>query len=86
MGTGACVAADDLVHILGERWVPMVPLVRLMILFVVGRPLFQNHAQLLLAMRRERDVRAAMAGQAVFIVLACQPAVYWFVRRGVRRE
>jgi len=81
-GTYAFVAADDLVHILGEQWVPMVPLLRLMILFVVGRPLFQNHAQLLLAMRRERDVRAAMAVQAVFILLACPPAVYWFGAAG----
>ena len=47
-GAYAFVAANDLVHVLGDEWVPMVPLLRLMILFVVGRPLFQNNAQLLL--------------------------------------
>ncbi len=76
------VAADDLVHILGDAWIPMVPLLRLMILFVVGRPLFQNNAQLLLALRHERDFRRSMAIQAIFIVAACPPAVFFFGAAG----
>lgn len=81
-GAYAFVAANDLVHVLGDEWVPMVPLLRLMILFVVGRPLFQNNAQLLLAARRERELRGAMAVQALFMVLACPPAVYFFGAAG----
>ncbi len=78
----AFVAADDVVYILGEQWVPMVPLFRLMFLFVVGRSLFQNNAQLLLAMRAERDFQRTMTVQAVFILLACPPAVYFLGAAG----
>jgi O-antigen/teichoic acid export membrane protein len=74
-GTFVFAAADDLVHVLGETWVPMVPLLRLMILFVLLRPLFQNNAQALLADGGERDVRRAMLVQAVFLAVVCPPAV-----------
>ena len=74
-GTYVFAAADDLVHVLGETWVPMVPLLRLMILFVLLRPLFQNNAQALQADGGERDVRRAMLVQAVFLVVVCPPAV-----------
>jgi O-antigen/teichoic acid export membrane protein len=73
----AFVAADDVVQILlGAAWAPMVPLFRLMFLFIVGRPLFQNGAQLLLALRAEKDLHRTVILQAIFIVLACPPAVY----------
>lgn len=75
-------AIDELVYILGDAWVPMVPLLRLMMLFIVGRPLFQNCAQVLLAMEHERDVRRASAVQAAFLAVACPPAVYAFGAAG----
>jgi O-antigen/teichoic acid export membrane protein len=53
-----------------------------MILFVVGRPLFQNNSQLLLALRAENDFQKVIFWQAVFIVLACPPAVYFFGAAG----
>jgi O-antigen/teichoic acid export membrane protein len=73
----AFVATDEVILILfGEAWLPMSPLFRLMFFFIVGRPLFQNNAQLLLALRAEKDFRWAMLAQAIFILVACPPAVY----------
>jgi PST family polysaccharide transporter len=73
----AFVAADEVVQLLlGQAWLGMVPLFRLMFLFIVGRPLFQNNAQVLLALRAEKDIHRAVVMQAVFILLACPPAVY----------
>lgn len=73
----AFVTADEAILILfGEAWLPMSPLFRLMFLFIVGRPLFQNNAQLLLVLKAENDFRWAMLAQAIFILVACPPAVY----------
>jgi PST family polysaccharide transporter len=80
--TMAFVTASEVVYVLGEQWTPMVPLFRLMFLFVVGRPLFQNNAQLLLAMRAERDYSWTMIAQAAFILIACLPAVYLYGAAG----
>ncbi len=80
----AFVAANDLIYILGEQWVPMVPLFQLMILFVVGRPLFQNNSQLLLAMRAEDDFQKVILWQAVFILLSCPAAVYYWGLQALR--
>ncbi len=76
------LAIDDLVYVLGDAWLPMVPLLRLMILFIVGRPLLQNCAHVLLALQRERDVRFATGVQAAFLLVACPPAVYSFGAAG----
>jgi O-antigen/teichoic acid export membrane protein len=81
-GTNQFLAADNLVHVLGEAWVPMVPLIRLMILFIVGRPLLQNCAQVLIALKREHDVRAAFLVQAVFLLIVGPPAAYQYGAAG----
>lgn len=81
-GTYLFVAADDVVYVLGERWVPMVPLLQLMILFIVGRPLMQNAAQAMLAVKRERDLRVTMAVQAALLAATCPPAVYAYGAAG----
>lgn len=81
-GTYLLIAIDDLVYLLGAAWVPMVPLARLMILFTVARPLLQNCAQILLALKRERDVRRATLSQAIFLLVVCPPAVYYWGAAG----
>lgn len=79
----AFVVADEVVLLLiGREWQPMVPLFRLMFLFIVGRPLFQNNAQLLLAVHAEDDMRRSLGVQAVFMLIACPPAVYWWGAAG----
>lgn len=81
-GTFLLTSADDIARILGPDWEPMSPLLRLLVVFVLGRPLFQNGAQLLLARHEERAVRAIMGIQAVIMLLACLPAVYGFGAAG----
>ncbi|MFQ5409319.1 MAG: oligosaccharide flippase family protein [Anaerolineales bacterium] len=74
----ALIATEEVITIiLGENWLPTVPLFRLMSLFIIMRPLFQNASQLLVAIRREKLMRQATFVQAVFIVVFCAPAV-WF--------
>ncbi len=74
--TFALAATEEVVLIvLGETWLPTVPLFRLMSLFVVLRPLYQNASQVLVAIRREKEMRRTVAIQAGFIVLVCPPAV-----------
>ncbi len=53
-----------------EVWLPMAPLIRLMFLYILGRPLFQNHAILLLALRRERPYRKMVLVQAAILLAA----------------
>lgn len=81
-GSVAFVTADELVHVLGDQWVPMVPLFRLMIVFVFSRPLVQNNGHLLLATDRARDFRRAMLAQALVILAVCPVAVSFFGAAG----
>ena len=76
--TFALIATEEVVTIvLGQQWLDTVPLFRLMALYIVARPFWQNGAQLLLAVGREKSMRRTIAVQAVFILIACPPAV-WF--------
>jgi len=81
-GTLLMISADDLARVLGPDWRPMAPLLRLMVGFVVGRPLLQNGAQLLLALHQERAFRTVMGLQAAVMLVACPPSVYWFGAAG----
>jgi PST family polysaccharide transporter len=63
-------AAEEIMLILlGPKWVPVPPLLRLMFLYVLARPLFQNNAQLLLAARREKQFRVTLIVQAAILLL-----------------
>lgn len=81
--TGALVATEEIVTILlGEQWTATVPLFRLMSLFVIGRPLYQNAGQLLIAIQRELEFRRTVAIQAVFLLILGPPAVWWYGAAG----
>ncbi|MBI3761486.1 MAG: oligosaccharide flippase family protein [Chloroflexi bacterium] len=81
--TVAFIATEEVTRILlGSTWLPMVPLFRLMFLFVLGRPFFQNSSQLLLATRHEKEMRRTVAVQAVVMLLAGPPAVLYFGAAG----
>lgn len=70
-------AAEEIVAImLGPDWLPTVSLVRWMFVFVLGRPLFQNNAQLLVANREEKLFRRSSMVQAVVLVIA-GPFLVW---------
>jgi O-antigen/teichoic acid export membrane protein len=79
----AFAAAAEITHILlGDFWLPMVPLLQLMFLFIVGRPFFQNNSQLLQAIRQEKDYRWTSFVQAIFLILTCPIAVYFWGAAG----
>ncbi len=76
-------AADEIVLImLGPNWLPVPVLLWLMFLYVLGRPLFQNNAQLLISIRQERLYRRSIAVQAIFLLIACPPAVLLWGAKG----
>lgn len=79
----AFAAASEITHILlGDYWLPMVPLLQLMFLFIIGRPFFQNNSQLLQAVRQEKDFRWTTFVQAIFLILTCPIAVYFWGAAG----
>jgi O-antigen/teichoic acid export membrane protein len=77
------VAAEEIVSVLGPRWTGTVPLLYLLALFVVTRPLFQNNAQTLLAVGGEKAFRRTMLVQVGVILLAGPFAVHAFGAAGV---
>ncbi len=69
-------AAEEIVTLwLGPTWLPIVPLIRLMFLYILGRPLFQNHGILLTALRHEKQWNRIVLVQAVFLLIAGPVAV-----------
>lgn len=81
--TMAFAAANEITHILlGDYWLPMVPLLQLMFLFIIGRPFFQNNSQLLQALRQEKDYRWTTFIQAIFLIIVCPIAVYFWGAAG----
>jgi PST family polysaccharide transporter/lipopolysaccharide exporter len=77
-------ATEEIVRLwVGDNWLPMVPLIRLMSLFIVGRPLFQNHGIVLLALGKERQFRFIVFIQAAILLAAGLPAVLIWGAEGV---
>jgi O-antigen/teichoic acid export membrane protein len=81
-GTYLLLAAEELVLVLGPQWTPVAPLLRLLALFVLGRPLFQNNAQVLLVLGHERALRRATVLQVLAFAVLCPPAIAWFGAAG----
>jgi len=69
-------ATEEITLILyGADWLAVVPLVRLMALYVIGRPFWQNDAQVLISVGQERRVRTLQGLQALLLVVLGTPAV-----------
>ncbi len=76
-------ATEEITLILyGPDWLPVVPLVRLMALYVIGRPFWQNDAQLLISIGQEKRVRSLQGVQALILVLIGPPLVLWWGAAG----
>lgn len=77
-------ATEEIVRLwVGDAWLPLVPLIRLMALFIVGRPLFQNHGIVLLPLGKERQFRFIVFIQAAILLAAGLPAVLIWGEEGV---
>jgi O-antigen/teichoic acid export membrane protein len=81
-GTYLLLAAEELLLVLGAKWQPVAPLLRLLALFMLGRPLFQNSAQLLLALGHERALQRTTILQVAVFAVVCPPAVLWLGAAG----
>ncbi|HUN21643.1 MAG TPA: oligosaccharide flippase family protein [Anaerolineales bacterium] len=80
----ALLATEEVVLILmGPKWPPVVPLFRLMSGFILTRPLYQNIIQALWVLKKEKAARNTTALQAVILVLAGIPAVWFWGAAGV---
>lgn len=77
-------ATEEIVMLwMSEKWLPVVPLIRLMFFFILGRPLFQNHGILMVALRRERAFRRIVLVQALILLVAGPVAVLRWGAEGV---
>jgi O-antigen/teichoic acid export membrane protein len=81
-GTYLLLAAEEVLLVFGGKWQPVAPLLRLLALFVLGRALFQNDAQMLLVLGRERDLQRTTVLQVAAFAALCPPAVLWFGAAG----
>lgn len=76
-------AAEEMVLILyGPGWLPVAPLVRLMAIYALVRPFWQNDAILIVTMGGEKLHRSLAGLQALILLLIGPPAVYWFGGQG----
>ncbi len=83
-GTIMLAASDELIVLmLGRTWLPVAPLLRLMSLFVLGRPLFQNNGILLTALREEKPFRRLTLLQAVLLLVLGPPVVLRWGEAGI---
>lgn len=76
-------AVEEIVIILlSDIWLPVAPLFRLMILYVIGRPLWQNNAQLLEPVRLEKKMRRSVVWQAVILLILGPPLIHYWGAEG----
>jgi O-antigen/teichoic acid export membrane protein len=72
------LVAEDFVHfLLGERWLPMVPLLQLLIVYSLLRPIFDDLGAFLTAIGKPQVLTKYLALQAV-ILLILTPILVWF--------
>ena len=77
-------AAEEIIRILlGVNWLSIAPLVRLLGLYMIARPLWQNNVQLLIPVRRERLARRVTAVMAVILLVLAPVAVLKWGAAGV---
>ncbi len=72
------LTAPDLVRLLyGERWLPAAPFVRVLALFAVVQPVWENASQLCVALGKPRLPLRFMGVQAALLALAGLPLTLW---------
>jgi O-antigen/teichoic acid export membrane protein len=68
--------------LLGENWLPMVPIFKFMLVYSLLRPLFQNDAQLLVSLREIKLYRKITIVQALFMLVFCPILVFLIKANG----
>lgn len=78
-GVGLAYLAPEFVRVVfGEKWLPMVPLVRWLMLYELLRPLFDDVGELLTAIGQPRKISRIQIAQAAAVLVLAPPLVYAF--------
>jgi O-antigen/teichoic acid export membrane protein len=79
MGVLMALAATELVPLFfGERWLPMTPLFRLLLIYTCLRPIYDDCGQLFTALGHPEESSRILVHQAAFVLLTCPPLTWQF--------
>ena len=76
------VAREFTLILFGERWLPMVPLLRLLVVYAALRPVFDMSGELFVAVGRPRETGRILLVQAAALVVICPPLTHRFEAAG----
>ena len=80
---GLAYCAPEFIGVVfGDQWRPMAMLVRLLIIYEVLRPIFDDVGELFTAVGHPRKIGRIQIVQAISVVLFATPAVYFFSSSG----
>ncbi|MDA7857898.1 oligosaccharide flippase family protein [bacterium] len=66
----------------GQRWLPLVPYLRFLLLYSLLRPMYDATGSLLVATGREKELMKIGLTLALFMLILVPPVVYYFQVRG----
>lgn len=78
----AWCAPEFVTVVFGDKWRPMVLLVRLLIVYQLMRPIFDDVGELFAAVGRPKTVGRIQVAQALAMIATATPAVYFFKAEG----
>ena len=67
---------------LGEKWIPAVPLVQLLIFYSLGRPLNDALGSVIIAIGKAKDYSKVNLIQGILMLILCPVAVYFLEAKG----
>jgi O-antigen/teichoic acid export membrane protein len=77
LGVGLAILAPEFVRIVyGDKWNPMIVLIRLLLIYAVLRPIFDNTGELFTAVGKPKIAGTILAAQAIAVFLFC-PVMTW---------
>ncbi len=73
------LAATEIIPLLfGDRWLPMIPLFRLLLIYTCLRPVYDDCGQLFTAVGKPQESSRILVYQAVFVIATCPPLTWFF--------
>jgi O-antigen/teichoic acid export membrane protein len=67
---------------LGEKWIPAIPLVQLLIFYSLGRPLNDALGSVIIAIGKAKDYSKVNLIQGILMIILCPVAVYFLKAEG----
>jgi lipopolysaccharide exporter len=83
MGVGLAVVAPELIPwVFGRTWAPMVPLIRLLLVYACLRPIYDDCGELFTAVGRPEVSSKILILQAVIVLVLCPPMAWLYGASG----